>query len=288
MIHRTRLFKALALSLLATLVGALAFAQVTLKDIQSRGYIRIATANEIPYGFVDGSGDAKGIAPEVAMAVLGNMGITDYQWIVTEFGSLIPGLKADRYDMVAASQAILPARCEQVLYSKPNSSYGEGLMVKAGNPDNIHGYEDFVNNPKLKMGIVSGADQLDMAHAMGIPDSQLVAIPSNTDALSAVQTGRISAYAATGLTAARLAENSDAVEIAQPFVDPVIDGKPARSWGGFTFNKGSEEFRDAFNVELAKFQQTDDYKAILTHYGLSQGDIASALAETTEDLCTAK
>lgn len=283
-----RLFKPLALALIATLFGSVVFAQATMQSIQDRGYIRIATANEIPYGFVDGSGDAKGIAPEVAMAVLTNMGITDFQWIVTEFGSLIPGLLADRFDMVAASQAILPARCEQVIYSKPNSSYGEGLLVAAGNPLDIHGYEDFVENPDLKMGIVSGADQLDMAHEMNIPDSQLVTIPSNTDALSAVQTGRISAYAATGLTVARLAENSDAVEVAQPFVDPVFNGAPARSWGGFTFNKGSAAFRDAFNVELAKFQETDDYRAIMHEYGLSDGDIESALSKTTEGLCAAQ
>jgi polar amino acid transport system substrate-binding protein len=284
-----RLIRTLSLAVLVALVGALAFAQgTTLDQIQQRGYVRIATANEIPYGFVDASGDAKGIAPEVATAVLNNMGITDIQWVVTEFGSLIPGLKADRFDLAAASQAILPARCQQVVYSKPNSSYGEGLLVKAGNPDNIHGYEAFVQDSSLKMGIVSGADQLDMAHAMGIPDNQLVAIPSNTDALSAVETGRIDAYAATGLTAARLAENSDKVELAEPFNDPVIDGKPVRSWGGFTFNMGSKDFRDAFNTELAKFQQTDAYRQILTGYGLSNQDVDLALAKTTEELCSAQ
>lgn len=281
--------KALALSCVIALVGAAALAQSSLMDkIQQRGYIRIATANEIPYGYVDAAGDAKGIAPDVATAVLKNMGIDEIQWVVTEFGSLIPGLKADRFDMAAASQAILPARCQQVIYSKPNSSYGEGLLVKAGNPKDIHGYEAFVNDSSLKMGIVSGADQLDFAHAMGISDSQLVTIPSNTDALSAVQTGRIDAYAATGLTAARLADKSDQVELADPFDDPVVDGKAVRSWGGFTFSQDNKDFRDAFSEELAKFQQTDQYAQILKSYGLSQHDIDQALAKTTEELCSAE
>ncbi len=284
-----RTLKTLALTCAIALVGALAFAQSSLMDqIQQRGYIRVATANEIPYGFVDASGDAKGIAPDVATAVLNNMGITDIQWVVTEFGSLIPGLKADRFDMAAASQAILPARCQQVIYSKPNSSYGEGLLVKSGNPKDIHGYEAFVNDSSLKMGIVSGADQLDFAHAMGISDSQLVSIPSNTDALSAVQTGRIDAYAATGLTAARLADNSDQVELADPFNDPVVDGKAVRSWGGFTFKQDNTDFRDAFNEELAKFQDTDQYRQILKSYGLSDHDVDQALAKTTEELCSAQ
>ncbi len=282
-----RTLKALTLTLFAALIGALAFAQGDLmQQIQQRGYIRVATANEIPYGYIDQKGDAKGIAPDVATAVLKSMGITDIQWIVTEFGSLIPGLKANRFDMAAASQAILPARCQQVIYSKPNSSYGEGLMVAAGNPKNIHGYQDFVNNSSLKMGIVSGADQLDFAHAMNIPDSQLVSIPSNTDALSAVTTGRIDAYAGTGLTVDRLAAKSDKVQPADPFNDPVVNGKAVRSWGGFTFNMNNTAFRDAYNKALAAFQQTPEYEKILTSYGLSKGDVQQALAKTTQELCS--
>ena len=281
-----RFLKTVTLALFASLIGALAFAQGNLLDqVQQRGYIRIATANEIPYGYIDQNGDAKGIAPDVATAVLKRMGITDIQWIVTEFGSLIPGLKANRFDMAAASQAVLPARCQQVIYSKPNSSYGEGLMVPAGNPKNIHGYDAFIKDSGLKLGIVSGADELDFAHAMGISDSQIVMIPANTDALSAVQTGRIDAYAGTGLTVDRLAKNSDKVQPADPFNDPVVNGKPVRSWGGFTFNMQNTAFRDAFDKELAAFQKTPEYRKILTGYGLSNTDVDQTLAKTTQELC---
>jgi polar amino acid transport system substrate-binding protein len=282
---KTRTIIASILALLLT--GPLAFAQADLEEIQESGRIRIATANEIPYGWIDENGEARGIAPDVAEAVLERMGITNIEWTVTEFGSLIPGLMANRFDIGAASQAILPDRCQQVIYSKPNSSYGEGLLVRAGNPKDIHGYEDFVEDDSLRLGIVSGADQLDFAHAYGISDSQIVAIQSNTDALSAVATGRVDAYAATGLTAARLAVNSDRVELAQPFTDPVIDGTTVRSWGGFTFNKGSTELRDAFNEELAAFQQTEEYRELLLSHGLSDQDIDSALQASTEELCSA-
>jgi polar amino acid transport system substrate-binding protein len=275
-------------SILAVLLsGSLALAQANLQNIQESGRIRIATANEIPYGWIDENGEARGIAPDVAEAVLERMGVTNIEWTVTEFGSLIPGLMANRFEIGAASQAILPDRCQQVIYSKPNSSYGEGLLVRAGNPKDIHGYEDFAEDSSLRLGIVSGADQLDFAHAYGISDSQIVAIQSNTDALSAVATGRVDAYAATGLTAARLAQNSDRVELAEPFTDPVIDGTTVRSWGGFTFNKGSTELRDAFNEELAAFQQTEEYRELLRSHGLSDQDIDSALQASTEELCSA-
>ena len=276
----------IAATAVAALAAGFGLAQSAVEEFQQNG-ITIATANEIPYGWVE-NGEAQGIAPDVAEAVLESMGITDIEWTVTEFGSLIPGLIANRFDLVAASQAVLPARCEQVAFSKINSSYGEGFLVEAGNPQDIHSYQDFVDNPDLRMGIVSGADQLDFAQAYGIPESQIVPISANADAPSALTAGRIDAYAATGLTAAGLAESNDRVEIADPFEDPVVDGEPVRSFGAFTFSQDDQEFLDAYNEALAEFQQTDEYREILTGHGLSDQDVDAALNASTEELCSAE
>lgn len=275
--------KTALIALLAAVVASFGFAQSTLEHYQQNG-ITIGTANEIPYGWVDG-GVAQGISPDVLTAVLNNLGITDISWTVTEFGSLIPGVIANRFDIVAASQAVLPARCEQVAFSKINDSYGEGFLVAAGNPQNIHSYDDFVNNSSLRMGIVSGADQLDFAQAYGIPESQLVMLNANADAPSALTAGRIDAYAATGLTVVGLADGNDRVEAAADFVDPVVDGEVVRSYGAFTFNQNSD-FLDTFNEALAEFHQTDQYREILKSHGLTDQDVDAALAMTTAEACT--
>jgi len=261
---------------------------VTLQQVKDRGYARVAVANEIPYGYVGAEGKPEGPGPLVAEHVLKQLGIDDIQWSVTAFGSLIPGLKANRFDMTAAEMAILPQRCQQVIYSEPNTTYGEGLMVKHGNPKNLHGYADFAKMSNAKVAIMAGADQLDMLHKLGVSDSQMVTIQNNADAISTVATGRADAYAATGLTAAQLAQKSDKVQLVDNFDDPVIDGKPVRSWGGFTFNKDSEDFRDAFNKELVKFKKTDEWRNILAKYGFSSTDINQSLKKTTEELCSAE
>src|SRR3546814_3216945 len=100
----------------------------SLQDIKDRGQVRIAVANEIPYGYMDLKGQAKGVGPDVAKHIMEQLGIKKIEWITTNFGSLIPGLRAKRFDMVAAEMAILPQRCKEVLFSDPNSSYGEGLL----------------------------------------------------------------------------------------------------------------------------------------------------------------
>lgn len=271
-----------------TLGFAVSAHAASLEQIKKDGYIRGASANEVPYSYMDESGAAKGIGPDVAAAVLKSMGVKEVDWTVTPFGSLIPGLKAKRFDFVAAEQNILPERCKQVQFTTPNSSYGEGLLVPKGNPKKLHSYEDIKKDPSLKVAIVSGADQLDFFHGLGIPESQIVMIQANADALSTIQTGRADAYAATELTVAKLVQGSTNVEHAEPFTDPVINGKSVRSYGGFDFRPEDKELYKAFNTALEAFKKTDDYKKILMSYGLSAESVEAARTKSTEDLCAGK
>lgn len=284
--NTTQTSKAAILALSALLAcTAVGYANAaSLQEIKNKGVVRIAIANEIPYGYTDMAGQAKGIGPDVAKHIMEQLGIKEIKWSTTGFGSLIPGLKANRFDMVAAEMAILPARCQEVLFSEPDSSYGEGLLVAKGNPQQIHSYESFAKS-KHKIAIMAGADQLEILQALGIPNDRIVTISNNADAISTVSTGRASAYAATSLTASELAGKSNKVEIAQNFTDPVVAGAPVRSWGGFAFAQGSENFRDAVNNELAKFKNTPEWKKILTRYGFTEADSKESFSRTTADLC---
>ena len=184
--------KALKTTLLASaaaLTVAGAAQAASLEEIQESGSIRIAVANEIPYGYIDPvSGEAMGAGPDVAKHIVEELGVTDIEWVTTDFSSLIPGLQADRFDMVAAEMAIIPTRCETVIYSEPNTSYGEGLLVPAGNPEGLSGYADFAENSDMTVAIMAGANQLDMMQALGVSEDQLVTISSNADAISTVST----------------------------------------------------------------------------------------------------
>lgn len=281
-IHKTALF-ALTASLAMSLAGQASAA--TLEQIKDKGVVRIAVANEIPYGYMDPSGAAKGAGPDVAKHIMKALGIKKIEWSTTNFGSLIPGLQANRFDMVAAEMAILPQRCKEVLFSEPDSSYGEGLLVAKGNPKDLHSYKAFAKSDD-KIAIMAGADQLEMLQALGIPGDRMVTISSNADAISTVATGRAAGYAATSLTTSQLASKSDKVEVAKHFTDPVIDGNPVRSWGSFTFAQGSEDFRDAVNTELAKFKKTPEWAKIMTGYGFTEDDNKASFEKTTKQLCS--
>lgn len=280
--HKITYAVAMALAGVATTAHA-----ASLEDIRKAGTLRIAVANEIPYGFMDMNGKAAGAGPDIAKLIAEKLQIEKVEWVTTSFSSLIPGLQADRFDMVAAEMAILPDRCKQVLFSEPNTSYGEGLLVAADNPKDIHSYDDFAKNPDLKIAIMSGADQLEMMQKLGVPESNMVMIASNADAISTVATGRADGYAATGLTALGLADQSDKVELAAKFTDPVVDGETVRSWGGFAFASGNEDLRDAVNTALGEIKATPEWAKTVTGYGFTDADVQGAGQQTTAQLCGA-
>src|SRR5690606_28117830 len=216
---------------------------------------RIAVANEIPYGYMDPSGEAKGAGPDVARAVVESLGIKaeNIQWVVTNFSSLIPGLQANRFDLTASEMAIRPERCEKVDYTEPNTSYGEGLLVVKGDPKGLHTYPD-CKKGGLTVAVMAGADQLNMTQHLGVPEANIVTIASNADAISTVSTGRADAYAATGLTASEPAGRSDDVEVVAELEDPVVNGEEVSRWGGFAFAQRWEDLCDGGTETLAAFK----------------------------------
>lgn len=279
--------------LLASLAIACTFAWTAasaadLEELREAGTIRVAIADEEPYGYIDDDGNARGPGPDVARHVLGEIGIDDIEWVVTGFGDLIPGLQEERFDMAAAEMAVLPERCEKVIYSQPNTTYGEGLLVKAGNPHGLRFYSDFsaaAGNDDLRVAVMDGANQRGYLRKLGVPEDRMVTIENNDAAIEAITGGRADAYAATSLTVAGLAEQSDAVEPSLNFVDPVIEGKEVRGWGAFAFNKSSTALRDAVNEVLVPYKFTDEWEGTLRRYGFSKLDVLNSFKYDTEQLC---
>lgn len=256
----------------------------TLDELRENG-IRVAIANERPYAYMNEEGEASGPGPEVARHVLAEIGIDDIEWVVTSFGDLIPGLEEGRFDMAAAEMAVLPERCERVIFSEPNTTYGEGLLVRFGNPHGFRYYSDFAKPGDLKVAVMAGANQREYLQKLGVPDEKIVTIADNDDAIEAIVSGTVDAYAATGQTVIELAENSDAVEPALDFVDPMIGGREIRGWGAFAFNRESTELRDAVNEVLVAYKYTDEWEQTLEGHGFSMLDILNSFKFDTEQLC---
>ena len=282
--RRARGLRALLVAALAVLACACSQAPEgdTLERARASGTLRVGFANEAPFAYLDpATGELTGEAPTVARAVLPELGIERIEGVLTEFGSLIPGLKAGRFDVIAAGMYILPARCREIAFSEPTYSVGEAFVVLKGNPRDLHSYAD-VARSDAKLGVVAGAVQLQYALASGIPRSRIVLFPDAPSALEGVAAQRVDAYAATALTVNDLLRraNNPALERAQPFTDPVVDGRPVRGYGAFGFRKEDEALRRAFNEALARLIGTPRHLELVRPFGFTEqeqpGEVTAA------------
>lgn len=175
----------------------------TLAELQESGSITIGIANEVPFGFTDEDGEATGIAPDVAKAVLAELGIDDVEANVVEFGQLIGGLQAGQYDLIAAGMYINEDRAEQILFTDPDYCIAEGLAVPAGNPEGIVDYDSFLENSDLTLAVATGTVEVGYAEDAGIPDDQLQVFADIDSMYSALEAGEVDAVTGTAATVQR-------------------------------------------------------------------------------------
>jgi polar amino acid transport system substrate-binding protein len=272
-------------SLLALTLAASngAQAQDTLARIKKEGVVRIGFANEAPWSFAKADGTITGADYDLATLVFSRIGVPSLEGVITKFGSLIPGLKANRFDVVVAGFYIRPARCEQVAFSEPTVGVGDAIVVAKGNPKKISSYKSVIDNPSLKLGGVVGAATARNALSAGIPETQVVMFPDFVSAVSALKAGRVDGALQTAITAATTAKADGTLERATPFEQAMINGKTTINYAGYAFRPEDQDLLKAFNAELIKTLGSPDHLAILANYSISADEVPKGV--TTKELC---
>ncbi len=279
--RRTVVKAAAVLALAATAFTSLpAQAQSTLEKAKAEGFIRVGFANEAPFGYATPDGKLTGEAPEVAKAVLAKMGIAQVDGVLTEFGSLIPGLKAGRFDIIAAGMFINPKRCAEINFSEPSYGIGQAMLVMKGNPKGVKDYTSIKENPDLKLAVMAGAVEGGYAKDAGVAAEQIVSLPDQSSLVAAVQSGRADAAVLTALSIADMAKKADGVESTQPFGE--VAGKSVKGHGGFGFRKEDADLQEAFNAELKTFLGSPEHIALVEPLGFGKDYLPN---KTTAELC---
>ncbi|MDT2004355.1 ectoine/hydroxyectoine ABC transporter substrate-binding protein EhuB [Rhodococcus opacus] len=252
-----------------------------LQQLQDSGTVTVGFAGEAPYSF-EQDGQLTGATVALHREIFKNLGIDNVEGVSTDFGALIPGLQARRFDVVSAGMSILPQRCEQAAFSEPEFNYTTALMVPKGNPANLTDMQS-VQQSGVRMAAMTGAIESDYAQQLGI-DAMQVASPQ--DGMDAVANGRADVFALTGISLNWLAQNNPQVpvEVTNSFV-AVIDGVPQVGAGGTVFRKEDTELRDAYNAELAKItSDKDKYLSIVGPFGFTAEELPDPNL-TTAKLC---
>ncbi|QKW06694.1 ectoine/hydroxyectoine ABC transporter substrate-binding protein EhuB [Streptomyces sp. NA04227] len=249
-----------------------------LERLRDSGTVKIGIAGEVPYGYIDEDGDATGEAPAIARVIFKRLGIPNIKAVPTQFGALIPGLKAQQFDVVSAGMYITPVRCEQVLFSDPDYLMLDAFIVRKGNPHGIKSYEDIA---KKGLKLASGTAYAEIAYAEAAGVKSVLELPDQVAGRDAVAQGRVDAFAGTNVTVKDVVKGNGRVEATEAF-QPVVDGKPAYGAGGFAFRLTEKNFRDAFNRELHKLKKSGELLRIVKPFGFTQEEMTDL---TVPDLC---
>src|SRR5699024_2833048 len=175
-------------------------------------------------------GELKGASVDITTAVLKELGVDDVEGKIADYDQLIPGLNAEKFDIITSGMAITPDRCENADFGEPEMLYGEGLIVKKGNPKDLHSYEDIADDSDITVSIMSGATENDFVKQEGVDEDQIQSAPDIPATFSAVESGRADATTGTEMTVKMALKTSDneKLEFVDDFEQPDdIEGIPS-------------------------------------------------------------
>lgn len=245
----------------------------TLQKAKDSGSITVGFANEAPYGYTDKSGKLTGEAPELARAVFKNLGIDEIKGVQVDFGGLIGGLNAKRFDAIAAGMFITPERCASAAFANPEYVAKSAFMVPEGNPKGLKAAED-PGKKGVKIGVLTGAVEAEYAEKTGVKKGDIKTFADQASAYEGLKAGRIDCIWLTRISLADLLgkHKGEGFEVTDAFT-PVIDGKEQLGAGAFAFRKADSDLLNAWNGELAKLQQGGKLLPILQPFGFTQAEM---------------
>ena len=247
----------------------------SLERIRKRGSIRIGYAVEAPYAFLKPGGTITGESPEVARMVVDKLGGMDIQWRQAEFGTLLDGLEAGRYDVIATGMFITPERQNRAAFSDPTFQVWEGMLVRKGNPKNLHSYEGIVRTAEVRVAVLPGSSEQSWLREAGLPGARMVLVPDALAGAVAVESGEADALVLSSPTVRWLAarDKTGLLEEAQGFVQPsgLRNNGPAR--GGFAFRRGDRALRQAWNEALKDIIGSTRHRELVREFGFTEEEL---------------
>ena len=229
------------------------------------GEVRVGYSSEPPYAVRLADGSVSGEAPEIAKAVLTAMGVRRYRFVLLDFQKAIPALLDGQIDMIANGLFITPQRAAKVRFSLPFSLAKQGLLVRRGNPLQLHSYEDAALRPGVTVAVLDGSVEQQIFARLGVAPRRLFVVPEPVGGLTAVRTGRADCLALSRPSLSWLAgEAGDAVEVVGTFRDTAQD-EPGQS--AFAFRPADVKLAQAVDAALRAYIGSPEHLRVVVPFG---------------------
>jgi polar amino acid transport system substrate-binding protein len=230
--------------------------------------VTIGVMNYQPYTVQD-NGEITGPVPEVARAVLSQLGITNIKIaLLTEEAQLLVGLRSGNFDL-AGGLAIRPDLCADLAFSTPDYVSGTALIVPAGNPKGLATYADVVAKG-AKVAVMKNLPEQGDAATARVPAARIVPLDSPNVMMQAVQRGQADCAAFDDLSARELVRSTGgALAVAAPFTPP---GRLPLV-GAYAFPKDKADLLEAFDNRLHDLHESGDWLGLVAPFGLTEDHV---------------
>ncbi|MCH8920976.1 MAG: ABC transporter substrate-binding protein [Chloroflexi bacterium] len=225
----------------------------------------LSVGSEIAYApfefFQEGTEIEDGLDIDIARAIAEALGV-EIEFINTGFDGLIPALQTAEFDILVSAMTIRPEREEQIDFV-PYITVGTGILVPAGNPDNIQALDDLCGRTVAVQVATIQVTFLEDLNQDGCADNniEIVTFDSNPLAVEDLRTGGSDANFSDFPVAFTDAEESEgALEVVPTQIDP----EPY----GIGVAKESTELNDAIADALQAIIDSGEYGDILAKWDL--------------------
>jgi len=272
----------------ALMLPSLARADATMDRIMNTGTVSVGIANERPYGYVETDGRLVGAIPDVILAALAPHGVKEMKAEIVEFNALIPGINANRFDIIGAGMYIRPARCEAIAFTNPVTRAGYGFAALKGNPKNLHSIADAAKSADAIVGTQNGSAQVEELAKAGVPRERVVLFTNATEALAGMKANRCDVIYFPGLELGELLKtaNDPDVERVQPFEQVMGPNGPEYGYGAMGLRKSDTDLKAALDAAIAEMRNNGKLLEIVSKYGYGKDELPTE-ADTAEMLCKA-
>lgn len=244
-----------------------------LSRLQDGGRFVVGYALEPPFAFIDTEGRVSGQAPAVFRHIAAEIGPARLQWVHADFGSLIHELEAGRIDVIAAGMFMTPERAQRVLFSRPTAQVCPALLVRQDEAAVPLRLQDFLSSSALRLGVIAGAVERQLAAQAGLPGSQVIDFPDATSAIDALSAGEIDAFMLSAVSLrdilAHVSHEQAALEVVGLGATVALPaGLPA-----FVFRRQDRGLRDAVDASLGRFLGSQSHVDLVAPFGFTPAEM---------------
>lgn len=220
--------------------------------------------------FEEGTDNAVGLDVDLLAAMAAVLGV-DYEFQqVADFAAIVGDVNASRYDIVMSAISITPEREAEIDFIPYFGPAGTGILVQAGNPENIQSVEDLCGKAVGAQVGTYQVEQMEGFNADICADDpiDIKTFPDNPISVQELGLGRIVAQLSDDPVAAYSADQSEG-----GLVEVAVQGFESAPYG-IGLRKDSTELKAVLEEALAAIRADGTYASILEDWG--QGDLALA------------